>query len=211
MQKFKYALMKGCLFLFTIWCLPAYATNDGVPIAYGSYAELNGGVIHFSNKSYPGPNSTNGFGGNLNLGYKFMPFFAGELGYSLYPTGNIKLLHVRNAASDQHYSYNAALKGVLPLNSVTGITGIEIFAKVGVDQIVSHFQVKKTIPAQTAAFLLGVGNYRKVATGIYTGVGVQYYIQPELAAVLQWARANGNSRTGSMDLYSIGFSYIFDF
>jgi hypothetical protein len=43
------------------------------------------------------------------------------------------------------------------------------------------------------------------------GAGAQYYFMQEFAVVAQWARARGNSDTnGTMDLYSIGISFIFN-
>ena len=60
------AVAEGC-------CVSAPDSCMSAP--YGWYAEINLGSTRISNVSYPGKSSSSGIGGNLNLGYKFMPYF----------------------------------------------------------------------------------------------------------------------------------------
>ena len=168
----------------------------------GWYLEANGGSGKLSNKSYPGSSSSSGIGGNANLGYKFMPYLAGEIGYSLYPNTSIKDSTGTKAGSDRHYSYDVAAKGILPIAG----SGAEAFAKLGIGRNVSSV----TINNSAAAAAIGLASSSHSATGLYMGVGMQYYFMPEMAVVGQWQRSQGNSSTGNEDLLSGGISFIFD-
>ncbi len=168
----------------------------------GWYLEGNAGSAKLSNKSYPGSSSSSGIGGNANLGYKFMPFLAGEIGYSLYPNTSIKNSTGTKAGSDRHYSYDIAVRGILPIAA----SGAEAFAKLGFSRLVDSV----TINNSAAASSIGLASSSHSASGLYMGVGMQYYFMPELAVVAQWQRAQGNSSTGNEDLLSGGVSFIFD-
>lgn len=182
-------------------CASAMATGN-MSTPYGWYLEANAGSSHLSNFSYTGSGATSGFAGNANLGYKFMPYFAMEVGYSQYATSNIKTGDGTKAANVKHYSYDLAGRGILPIAA----TGFELFAKLGVQRIDS----KITIQDVNAAQQLGIGSSQHNTTGIYMGAGAQYYVMPELAINTQWQRAKGNSNTGTEDLYSVGLSFILD-
>ena len=178
----------------------AFATMSA---ANGWYAEGNAGSQHMSNKSYPGNNaSSSGLAGNLNIGYKFMPYFGMEIGYSYYNNTNINTSSGGKAGQDKHYSYDLAMKGIVPFAD----SGVEAFAKLGVDRINSHV----TVQNQTAANSIGLTANQHSATGIYLGAGLQYSVMPELGLVVQWQRATGNSHTGNFDLFSGGIAFIFD-
>lgn len=167
----------------------------------GWYLEANGGSASLSNKSYPGSSSSSGIGGSANLGYKFMPYLGGEIGYSLYPNTSIKAANGTKAGTDKHYSYDIAAKGILPIAA----SGLEAFGKVGFNRNVTSM----TINNSAAANSIGLGTGSHSASGLYLGVGLQYYFMPEMAVVAQWARAQGNSSTGNEDLLSAGISFIF--
>lgn len=169
---------------------------------YGWYAEANAGSAKLSNKSYPGSSSSSGIGGNLNAGYKFMPYFAIEIGYSLYPNTSVKDSTGTKAGSDRHYSYDAVAKGILPI----GASGAEAFAKLGAGRLVSSMSISNA----AVATAMGLSSSSHSATGLFMGIGMQYYFMPEMAVVGQWARAQGNSSTGNEDLLSGGVSFIFD-
>jgi Outer membrane protein beta-barrel domain len=178
------------------------ATFALMSVPSGWYLEANAGSGKLSNKSYPGSSSSSGIGGNGNIGYKFMPYLAGEIGYSLYPNTSIKNGAGTKAGSDRHYSYDVAAKGILPIAA----SGAEAFAKAGFSRMVSSV----TINNSAAAAGIGLGSSSHSASGLYLGVGMQYYFMPEMAVVAQWQRAQGNSSTGTEDLLSGGVSFIFD-
>lgn len=191
------ALASG--FLALSFSLPAFAVMS---VPYGWYLEASGGSTQLSNKSYPGDSSASGIGGNANFGYKFMPYFATELGYSLYASTSIKNSAGTTAGNDRHYSYDLAFKGILPVYA----SGLEAFAKLGVGRNVSSVSLSNS----AVATQIGLGNSSHSASGLYLGAGAQYYFIPEMAVVGQWARQVGNSNTGDLDLYMLGVSFIFD-
>jgi hypothetical protein len=182
----------------------SFATSASAVMSspFGWYLEANGGSAKLSNKSYPGSSSSSGIGGNANVGYKFMPYFATEIGYSQYPNTSIKNSVGTKAGSDKHYSYDLAAKGILPIAA----SGAEAFAKLGL----SHLATSMSISNAAAASAIGLSNTSHSATGLYMAVGAQYYFMPELAVVAQWARAQGNNSTGNEELLSGGVSFIFN-
>jgi len=167
----------------------------------GWFLEGNIGSTKLSNKSYNGSSSSSGVGYNGNLGYKFMPYFAAEAGYFRYADTKITS-NGTTAGTDKHYSWDIAFRGILPAAD----TGFEAFAKVGAERISSH----TTIQNSTTAANIGINSGSHSNTGLFVGGGVQYYVMPELAGVVQWQRAYGNSSTGTMDLISGGISFMFE-
>lgn len=170
----------------------------------GWYLEANVGSTKLSNQGYPAlaSSSSSGIGGNLNLGYKFMPYAAAELGYTQYANTTIKDQFGNKAAKDRHYSYDIAVKGILPIAD----SGFEPFAKLGVARLNS----KITISNETAANNINLQSSNRNTNNLYMAVGAQYYFMPEMAMNVQWARARGNRTTGTLDLISAGVSFIFD-
>lgn len=170
---------------------------------FGWYLEGNAGSTSLTKKSYPGSSSTSGIGGNANVGYKFMPYFAAEIGYSLYANTSVTDNSTNTkAGSDRHYSYDFAFKGIVPVTN----SGLEFFAKLGIDQVRSSSSVDNA----TAASNIGWASSSHSATGLYWGGGAQYYFIPEMAANVQWQQATGSSSTGNVALISAGLSFIFD-
>jgi hypothetical protein len=167
----------------------------------GWYLEGNVGSAHLSNTNYPGSTSSSGIGANANLGYKFMPYGALEIGYTYYPNTNITAANDVKAAEVTHYSYDLAVRGILPIAD----SGAEAFAKLGAQRIVARV----SIDDDAAADALGLSSSSHSSTGLYIGVGGQYYFTPELAVVVQWQRAQGSSSTGTEDLFSAGLSFLF--
>lgn len=171
-------------------------------IPMGWYLEANIGSTHLSDTNYPGKTSSSGLGGNVDLGYKFMPFFAAEIGYTRYANSDIKDNLGRKAGWVRYYSYDLAAKGILPIVD----SGVELFAKLGVGRI----NAKVSITNSSVADPIGLTATSSSKTGLYAAVGGQYYFMPEFAVNVQWARAKGNSTTGSADLFSIGASFLFE-
>lgn len=177
-----------------------FARDMSIP--YGWYVEGNLGSTYLSKKSYPGESSESGMGANANAGYKFIPYLAAEVGYTQYAYTTVNTNAGVRAAKDKHTSYDLALKGIYPIMQ----TGIEVFAKLGAAHIMSDMQIKNT----TAANSLGLTENSHNEINAYFGGGAQYYFIPELALVVQWQRANGDSSTGTMDLFSGGLSFLVD-
>lgn len=168
---------------------------------YGWYAEINLGSTRISNISYPGKSSNSGIGGNLNLGYKFMPYFGLEMGYTRYANTSLSDQLNTKAATIKHFSYDLAAKGILPVSS----SGFELFAKVGVQRNNANITIENAVAASN----IGLTSSNHSNTALYLGIGGQYYFSPEIAVVVQWQRADGNGNIGIMDLYSVGFSVLF--
>jgi len=175
------------------------ALADCMSVPNGWYLEGNVGSSKVSNLSYNDGNSS-GIGGNVNIGYKFVPYFAAEIGGTKYANNSIQLNGVK-IGKDQHYSYDLALRGIVP----AGSTGFEAFAKVGVGRMVSNIS-----PSSNLFSTSGISSSQHSESGLYIGAGGQYYFMPEMAVNIQWQRQNGNSSTGTGSLLSAGLSFIFD-
>jgi len=183
--------------LFTGLLTVAHAA---IPLPVGWYVEPNVGISTIQSKSYKG--STNsGIGYNLNAGYKFMPYFAAEIGYTHYYTTKVKSGGT-TAGKDAHYSYDLAAKAMVPITD----SGAEVFAKLGIMRL----NDKVTISNSAVASSINLNAGTHTATGIYMALGGDYAFTPEMAGVVQWARAKGNSNTGTMDLLSIGLTVLFE-
>lgn len=124
-----------------------------------------------------------GLGYNVNVGYKFIPYLAAEFGGTYYAPSH------GYGMKDKHYSVDAAAKGILPL----GETGVDVFAKLGIAETQSHLDDTDVERAKSP----------------YFGAGVEYALTSNLLANAQWNRARGNKNTGSLDLASVGLSYLF--
>jgi hypothetical protein len=182
----------------------ATSTLASMPLPIGWYAEGNVGGTSTSNASYgPGlSTSSPGRGWNLNIGYKFMPYFAGEGGYTSYAKAKIKS-NTTSVAQDVHKSYYLAGKGILPISD----SGFELFAKLGIARINGHVTI--TNPTYASAKGLSINAGTHYATGAYFGVGGDYSFMPSLSLNFQWNRSKGNTQTGNLDLYSVGLTWLF--
>jgi opacity protein-like surface antigen len=171
-----------------------------IALPTGWYVEGNAGVTREYSVSYgPGvSNSSNGFSWNANMGYKFMPFFATEAGFTRYADGVGKYMGVK-VADDSHYSLDITGKLILPVAE----TGLALFGKLGVAWLHSDVNL------QNSGGGTSVRTGSRTGTGFYLGAGAEYSWLPNLAFNLQWQRAKGNQSTGTLDLYSGGVSYLF--
>lgn len=168
------------------------------------YIEGNVGSSRISNVNYGTglSNTSSGFGWNLNGGYKFMPYFAAELGYTSYAKTKIKF-NGAGVANDTHYSYYLAAKGILPISD----SGVDLFAKLGIARINDHVTISDPTTVNNNGLTVNAGSH--AVTAAYFGVGADYFFLPNAAVNIQWNRAKGNKTTGNLDLYSIGLSYLF--
>lgn len=130
-----------------------------VPVAKGPYIEGNIGLTN-TNQS---DSSSNALGFNINLGYKFIPFFAGEFGYTSYGAS-------QSSFTGSH-AFDLAAKGIVPFQEA----GFALFAKLG------------------AAHVTTSGDDSDNNTNIYFGFGGEYALKPTMLIVLQWTQANTHS------------------
>ena len=175
------------------------------PLPLGWYIEGDVGSSRITNQNYGAGtyNSNSGFAGGANIGYKFMPYFAGEIGYTYYAQAKIKnSADGVQVAKSPHYSYDIAGKGILPLSD----SGFELFAKLGAARMNSHTSISNA--TEVSNFGLNINAGSKNSTSLLYGVGADYSFFPYLQGVIQWVRVQGNNSTGRGDLYSIGLSYI---
>ena len=136
------------------------------PLPSGWYLEANGGGSRVTNANYAAGASlsSSGLGWNANGGYKFSPFFAGEVGYTQYANASSKVNSVK-IANTSYYSYDIAGKGILPI----GDTGAELFAKLGAAHLHSNTKATNTSYASTNGIVVSTGTSN--ANGYYFGLG----------------------------------------
>ncbi len=170
----------------------------------GWYGEINFGQSKVSNVSYATNSdiSSSGLGTNINIGYKFIPYFAGEIGYTKYANSTAKVNGTR-VAKDVHYSYDAAVKAILPIAD----SGVDLFAKLGVVRLQSKVSEENSGFVVANGIVVNTGSH--AATGYYYGLGAAYTFWQSVAVNGQWQRATGNSKTGNYDLYSLGLGWTF--
>lgn len=172
-------------------------------IPCGWYLDGNVGTARVSNSNYGVGSSVSnsGWGANVNLGYKFMPFFATEVGYTQYSNSTVTVAGT-NVATIKNYAWDAALKGILPICD----SNLELFAKLGVGQLRS----KLTLNNSTLANSLNISTSRThTGNGYFLGAGGDYLLSSRMPLILQWTRARGDNTTGYIDFYSIGIGYYF--
>lgn len=193
---------KSCLTLglSLFYALPSFAVTS---LATGWYIDANVGPSKLQNRNYDnGTANSSGFGANIGVGYKFMPYFGVEAGYSRFPNTNIKNADGIKMAYDKHYTYQIAGKGIVPI----GTSGVELFGKLGWSRIKAQIVIKDADAATAANF----NSTNPSSGGPYFGAGAQYAFMPELAGVLQWNRSHGTHRTGDLDLFTVGLEYLFN-
>jgi hypothetical protein len=170
----------------------------------GWYLEANGGASKLSNATIATNSSISdsGVAWNANAGYKFMPYFAAEIGYTSYAKATAKVNGVK-VATDSFYSYDIAAKALLPIAD----SGAEVFAKLGAAELKSKITVDNQSYVNANGIVVNSGSHSK--TGYYFGLGADYTFWQSLAINGQWQRAKGSNQTGNFDLYSLGVSYLF--
>jgi len=178
------AITSSCL-LASVSAFAGSAEHAPVPKgsqSKGFYTDVNLGLATFSGNrgtiKVPGWNAE-GLGGNVNLGYKFGPHFAVEIGYSALQTA-------ANFEDVSHFA-DAALKFILPLRN----PNFDVFLKLGGAAV--HYAS------------LG-GSYYQGA--VYGGVGASYWVRSNLGIVLQWAGTSEVNGFTS-NIFTGGFSYLF--
>lgn len=199
----KQALLKTACALSLLGVMSA--ANAAMPLPAGWYVEGNIGMSKATSKSYPGVSSVKntGKGWDVNVGYKFTPYFGLEAGYARYAPTRLNS-PVETVARDSHTSIDVAGKGILPF----GCSGFELFAKVGVARINSQIGVIDSNGA--ANYGLTFDTSSQSATGLFAGIGGEYSFTPSIAVNVQWDIAKGNSKTGNLQVLTAGLAYILD-
>ena len=161
------------------------------------YVGAHMGVSRTHDKAAPGSgNSVTqiGPGWTVNLGYQFVQFYratlAAELGYTQYHNSNETTVGT-NVASTEHFSTYLAAVVQYPIVNKFSVVG-----KLGL----AYSYAKKVFTAGGAS--ASANDYSP-----YYGAGIAYQVTPNAAFLLQWARARGDSKTGSTDLTSLGVTY----
>lgn len=185
--------------LFGFICSLFSIEASAAPLPFGWYIEGNVGVSNISNTNFgPGvstSNSGNSIGYNVNAGYKFIPYFAAEAGYTKYSKINITGPLGLSSGTAQPYALDLAAKAIWPISDL----GFELFTKVGVDQV------------RLSVSGANISNSKSNNSGgLYLGIGAEGSCSPNIPINIQWARAQGNSTAGNLNLYSVGIGYIFD-
>lgn len=175
-----------------------------LPPPRGWYVEGNVGYSNISDTSF-GNNvkiDSSNWGFNINGGYKFIPYFAMELGFTRFGTSDINFNNV-TVAKYTPDAWDLTTKAILPIQN----SGFELFAKVGVARISASMSIcnQGVINANG----LTITNDTTSTTGVYYGIGGEYYFWPETAIHVSWVEAIGNNSTGNLELTSIGISRIF--
>lgn len=195
--------IKIALLLILIMC-PLVSAKAAMPLPVGWYLEGNIGEANVSNVDYAS-NSTNnntGIAWNVNVGYKFMPFFAFEGGYSTYGNTNVESYNTKVAKATSQ-TYDIAGKVMLPIQN----SGFEFLAKLGLGRTRTH--VVASDPGYATAHSITVNAGTDLATSVIYGLGGEYAFTPNIQMNAQWMRADGGDNTGNLDLYMLGVSYLF--
>jgi OOP family OmpA-OmpF porin len=180
------------------------SANAAIPLPTGWYLEGNIGEPSVSSVDYASGTSEtmSGIGWNINVGYKFMPFFALEGGYTDYATTKSEFSNT-TVAKTTSQSYDLAGKVMLPIQN----SGFEFLAKLGVGRTKSHIVNEDSGFATTNGITVNAGTFN--STSLFYGLGGEYAFSPEMLVIAQWMRSDGGSSTGNLDLYSIGLAYLF--
>lgn len=187
-----------CVFILTASITiisPLYAVMPQDSHWYG-----DGNVGYSSvHKSYHGHHTSSGATWSIAVGYRFLTWLGAEVGYARYPT--VKVRALGGVFEDSHYSYDFAGKLIFPFYR----SGLELFGKAGIGRLNSNVIVLNS----TSTLNPAIYNTNHYATSYYFGSGIEYFFLPNLAINGQWAHITGDSHTGKIDMYTLGFSVLF--
>lgn len=176
------------------------------PPPKGWYVEGNIGTTNQNNINYGFGTKTStsnaGLGFNANVGYKFFPYFALEGGYTKYSRIEI-MFDNTTVAKDDPSTWDITTKTMLPIQD----SGFSFYAKIGIARTTSSIVINNQ--ALIDANNLSISSGDSSATGLYYGIGGEYFIWGNTAIHLSWVEALGNNNTGDMAFTSIGVSHVF--
>lgn len=182
-------------------CWATLGPGGCISIPWGWYIDFSVGITRLEGANHNSNINSGVNTGNINLGYKFMPYFGIELGYIQLADITIKTPSGVNVATSKNRSLDLAVKAILPLGS------FEAFAKIGIGVLQTHNVSNNSSVVSPVPF--GTRN----RTGMFVGLGVQYYFTPNLAAQILWLRPNSsnnnNNGNGIFNLYLAGVSFIY--
>jgi hypothetical protein len=162
--------------------------------------------VHVGNADFADNTSVNttGLAWNINLGYRVIPYFAVEGGYTEYPDSTINYNTQEIGKNDQS-SYDLAAKAIIPFVE----SGFSIFGKLGMAWVRSD--VSATDQALIDANNINLSTGHNSSSGILYAFGAEYALPflSNLAANVQWSRIDGGNDLGNIDFYSVGISYAF--
>lgn len=199
-KKITLASMGPISFVMTTIALAA------LPYPRGWYIDGNVGESNVNNTSFGAGTSTttknSGFGLNVNGGYKFLPYFALEVGYTRFSTFDITFNNA-TIAKEEPYDYDITTKIILPIQD----SGFNLYSKVGVARISSKIVINDS--ATISANNLDIVSGYSYKTGLLYGVGGEYFFSPRFGVHVSWIEVTGSSQTGNLALASVGFTGLF--
>jgi hypothetical protein len=143
---------------------------------------------------------------SANLGYRFTPNWAAEIGYA--DLGHFgyqaNLAGSGGAVTGVFKSQGATAAGVgiLPLKN-----GFSLYGKLGVIDANTELTAKPSNPA------IALSNSKHSSAGLLTGLGASYDVTPALAVTTEWNRygnvGNASTASGSVNTYTVGLRYKF--
>lgn len=193
------------LFLVIVTSLISMSAMATVTLPTGPYVEVNIGESQQTGISYAPMTTTdsnNGWAWNLVAGYKFIPYFAGEIGYTSYTNGKVNF-NGTQVAKTSTYSYDVAGKAILPFQD----SGFEAFVKMGFARGFTNVQIYDQAVVDANGLDVSTGNHN--SDDLFYGLGALYAYSANLGINFQWQRASDSSgKTGDLDLYSLGITYL---
>jgi hypothetical protein len=183
----------------------ALLSTSGAASAYmmtydqGGYFELNLGESRAHNKTYLGSLDNIGYGYSINGGYMFNRNVALEAGYTRYRDVTIENAIGDKVANDRLYSIHLAGKATFPIDY-----DINLFAKLGIARATSTVSIEDAASASA----LGQTATRGSDLNLYFGIGADRLITNNFFVNIQWNRARGGSKTGTLDLVSLGVTWM---
>jgi OmpA-OmpF porin, OOP family len=184
----------------------AMAQSNGIK-SDGFYVDANLGWGKSGSKSdvndfkaqYGGSVKNSGFVWNVNLGYKFMPYLAADVGFWGYP--DAKLTVSSNTAKIKPYLGVLAVKGILPLED-----GFSLYAKTGpawYHDSISADGIGGVEKDNAFTWYFGLGANYNLTENFYLGAGVNYSLKRD--------NSDSSSSSHALALYSVtgNVGYIF--
>ena len=192
------------MFLGVISMLPFAANAAGMDDGPVWYLEGNVGRVHVGDANFADNTSldTSGTAWNINIGYRIIPYFALEGGYTNYPDSIINY-NTQEIGKNEQSSYDLAAKAIIPFME----SGLSVFGKVGIAWVRSD--VKATDQALIDANNITLSTGHSSSSALLYGFGAEYAVWSNVAANLQWSRIDGDDQVGNIDSYFVGISYTF--
>lgn len=156
----------------------------GINLGYGKMKETISGSTF---------NKTTGFGGRVDVGYKFVPTFATEFGFSMFRNGRFS----NGVTTTNNFLLDLALKAILPFKN-----GFSVFGKVGPAVLNHKYDDPNGVLTDKRA-----GTHMKPT--IFGAIGASYSFTPNIALNGQVAATAKNGKNAPATfLATAGITYI---